>query len=106
MIIEFIHPTVSGEACALFARGEVCREFSHWLLKINDHVCRDWEEGKQIVESEASKSRGRDPINTQVSELKIVIRSRREVPYPMPQKALNMAAAAGVSRLSVEGVPR
>jgi hypothetical protein len=38
--------------------------------------------------------------------LKILIRTRREVPYPLPQKALNMGAAAGVYRLTVDGAPR
>jgi len=106
LIIEFVHRTATGDACAPFERREVCRDFSHWLLKINDHLCPDWDEAKWIVDTEAKKTRGRDPINSQISELKISIRPTSEVPYPLPQKAMNLAVAAGVYRISVENALR
>jgi len=106
LIIEFVHSTVSIEACSPFERGEVCREFSHWLIRINDQLYRDWDEAKRLLQSEARKSIGFDPINKEISALRVSIRARKEVPYPLPQKAMNMCAAAGVYNITVAGAPR
>src|SRR5436189_297662 len=57
------------------------------------------------LKKEADASRGLDPKNPQVSELKVQIRADLSAPYGLAQRAMNTCAKAGIYKVEV-GVAR
>src|SRR6185369_16200570 len=99
LVIEIVHGPSTGEACPTFERGEICREFSHWFLKIRDQTYRDWDGPKPFLQREADQHR--EASNPQVSTLKVQIRAGAQVPYPLAQRTMNLCAKCGIYKIEV-----
>lgn len=104
LTLEIAHPADSP--CALFDRGEICRDESHWRLILLGQAYREWEGARPVLQGRADEFRGRDPGNPQVSDLAVRILSDAQTPYPLPQRAMNLCAKCGVYKIIVGNRPR
>jgi biopolymer transport protein ExbD len=79
----------------------VCRDDAHWRTGIKG---KDYSEPEKLggyLKKEADATRGTDPKNPQVSELKVQIRADASAPYGLAQRAMNTCAKAGIYKVEV-----
>jgi len=79
----------------------VCRDDAHWRTGIKG---KDYSEPEKLggyLKKEADATRGQDPKNPQVSELKVMIRADKSAPYGLAQRAMNTCAKAGIYKVEV-----
>jgi len=91
--------------CQFYEKNQVCRDDAHWRTGIKG---KDYSEPEKLggyLKKEADASRGLDPKNPQVSELKVQIRADMSAPYGLAQRAMNTCAKAGIYKVEV-GVAR
>ena|SRR5436190_22110264 len=91
--------------CQAYEKNQVCRDDAHWRTGIKG---KDYSEPEKLggyLKKEADASRGLDPKNPQVSELKVQIRADLSAPYGLAQRAMNTCAKAGIYKVEV-GVAR
>ena len=91
--------------CQAYLKNQVCRDDSHWRTGIKG---KDYSEPEKLggyLKKEADATRGGDPKNPQVSELKVQIRADASAPYGLAQRAMNTCAKAGIYKVEV-GVAR
>ncbi|HZF00180.1 MAG TPA: biopolymer transporter ExbD [Planctomycetota bacterium] len=87
--------------CQAYAKGGVCRDDAHWRTGIKG---KDYSEPEKLggyLKKEADATRGLDPKNPQVSELKVMIRADASAPYGLAQRAMNTCAKAGIYKVEV-----
>jgi biopolymer transport protein ExbD len=92
--------------CAAYAKSSdgklsVCRDDAHWRTGIKG---KDYSEPEKLggyLKKEADATRGQDPKNPQVSELKVQIRADASAPYGLAQRAMNTCAKAGIYKVEV-----
>ena len=87
--------------CQLYQKGAVCRDDAHWRTGIKG---KDYSEPEKLggyLKKEADATRGTDPKNPQVSELKVQIRADQSAPYGLAQRAMNTCAKAGIYKVEV-----
>jgi biopolymer transport protein ExbD len=80
---------------------KVCRDDAHWRTGIKG---KDYSEPEKLggyLKKEADATRGLDPKNPQVSELKVMIRADQSAPYGLAQRAMNTCAKAGIYKMEV-----
>src|ERR1041384_7764609 len=81
--------------------NKACRDDAHWRTGIKG---KDYSEPEKLggcLKKEADATRGLDPKNPQVSELKVMIRADQSAPYGLAQGAMNTCAKAGISKVEV-----
>jgi biopolymer transport protein ExbD len=87
--------------CQAYLKGGVCRDDAHWRTGIKG---KDYSEPEKLggyLKKEADATRGQDPKNPQVSELKVQIRADASAPYGLAQRAMNTCAKAGIYKVEV-----
>ena len=87
--------------CQLYEKNAVCRDDAHWRTGIKG---KDYSEPEKLggyLKKEADATRGLDPKNPQVSELKVMIRADKSAPYGLAQRAMNTCAKAGIYKVEV-----
>jgi biopolymer transport protein ExbD len=92
--------------CQAYAKSSdgklsVCRDDAHWRTGIKG---KDYSEPEKLggyLKKEADATRGTDPKNPQVSELKVQIRADASAPYGLAQRAMNTCAKAGIYKVEV-----
>jgi len=87
--------------CSLYEKNQVCRDDAHWRTGIKG---KDYSEPEKLggyLKKEADATRGQDPKNPQVSELKVMIRADQSAPYGLAQRAMNTCAKAGIYKVEV-----
>ena len=87
--------------CQAYLKGAVCRDDAHWRTGIKG---KDYSEPEKLggyLKKEADATRGTDPKNPQVSELKVQIRADASAPYGLAQRAMNTCAKAGIYKVEV-----
>jgi biopolymer transport protein ExbD len=87
--------------CVAYAKNDVCRDDAHWRTGIKG---KDYSEPEKLggyLKKEADATRGLDPKNPQVSELKVQIRADASAPYGLAQRAMNTCAKAGIYKVEV-----
>ena len=87
--------------CQAYLKGAVCRDDAHWRTGIKG---KDYSEPEKLggyLKKEADATRGQDPKNRQVSELKVQIRADASAPYGLAQRAMNTCAKAGIYKVEV-----
>ena len=87
--------------CQAYIKNQVCRDDSHWRTGIKG---KDYSEPEKLggyLKKEADATRGGDPKNPQVSELKVMIRADQSAPYGLAQRAMNTCAKAGIYKVEV-----
>jgi len=87
--------------CQAYLKGQVCRDDAHWRTGIKG---KDYSEPEKLggyLKKEADATRGQDPKNPQVSELKVQIRADASAPYGLAQRAMNTCAKAGIYKVEV-----
>lgn len=87
--------------CQAYAKSQVCRDDAHWRTGIKG---KDYSEPEKLggyLKKEADLTRGTDPKNPQVSELKVQIRADQSAPYGLAQRAMNTCAKAGIYKVEV-----
>jgi biopolymer transport protein ExbD len=87
--------------CQAYLKGAVCRDDAHWRTGIKG---KDYSEPEKLggyLKKEADATRGQDPKNPQVSELKVQIRADASAPYGLAQRAMNTCAKAGIYKVEV-----
>jgi len=87
--------------CQAYLKGQVCRDDAHWRTGIRG---KDYSEPEKLggyLKKEADATRGTDPKNPQVSELKVQIRADASAPYGLAQRAMNTCAKAGIYKVEV-----
>jgi len=87
--------------CQAYLKGAVCRDDAHWRTGIKG---KDYSEPEKLggyLKKEADATRGTDPKNPQVSELKVMIRADQSAPYGLAQRAMNTCAKAGIYKVEV-----
>ena len=87
--------------CQAYLKSQVCRDDAHWRTGIKG---KDYSEPEKLggyLKKEADATRGGDPKNPQVSELKVQIRADASAPYGLAQRAMNTCAKAGIYKVEV-----
>jgi biopolymer transport protein ExbD len=87
--------------CGQYGDNKVCRDDAHWRTGIKG---KDYSEPEKLggyLKKEADATRGTDPKNPQVSELKVQIRADASAPYGLAQRAMNTCAKAGIYKVEV-----
>jgi len=87
--------------CQAYLHNQVCRDDAHWRTGIKG---KDYSEPEKLggyLKKEADATRGGDPKNPQVSELKVQIRADASSPYGLAQRAMNTCAKAGIYKVEV-----
>ena len=87
--------------CQAYDKGLICRDDAHWRTGIRG---KDYSEPEKLggyLKKEADATRGLDPKNPQVSELKVMIRADQSAPYGLAQRAMNTCAKAGIYKVDV-----
>jgi len=87
--------------CQAYLKNQVCRDDAHWRTGIKG---KDYSEPEKLggyLKKEADATRGTDPKNPQVSELKVQIRADASAPYGLAQRAMNTCAKAGIYKVEV-----
>ncbi len=87
--------------CQPYLKGQVCRDDAHWRVGIRG---KDYSEPEKLggyLKKEADATRGLDPKNPQVSELKVMIRADASAPYGLAQRAMNTCAKSGIYKVEV-----
>ena len=92
---------VSGDLVRALEASETGYDDAHWRTGIKG---KDYSEPEKLggyLKKEADATRGLDPKNPQVSELKVMIRADRSAPYGLAQRAMNTCAKAGIYKVEV-----
>jgi len=88
-------------ACPDYGHRKVCRRDDHWKLAIKGHDCTDPATLAAMLQTETASSRKADVQGRTVSDRRVMIRADASAPYALAQRAMNVCAEQGITRIMV-----